>query len=349
MDLILPWTDVSAIFTERYQVVYGESSKKAHIDCFDDDRRTIDGARLKWCSVLMLDAILFYSLSVRAFKAPVTSKRSFNQHKVLIECINEALRKHSKNNDFSSYTQIIISFDENKMWTSFENFFETQVSSPPRKAKEKFEIVLSHLCSLKNNYPDLKNYDLDVLILEMVNDVANTSLKSNSKRAKSNSSKQVSSYPNPTVSVLNIPEEYLDCILGFDFSFDAAETEYLKSPTISDISVSDRSSQSALYMNNLHLNLSSVSTDSNSVCNSENSLATSSPAVSLSPINISEVNRGFFSSSISYDRFENSYRANLQQLQNESVYKSVYPKRSRDYRSARERADCLREKVRESY
>lgn len=48
----------------------------------------VDGARIKWCIPLMLDAILYLS---QHYTFDLSKRRSFNQHRVLFQCIWEAI------------------------------------------------------------------------------------------------------------------------------------------------------------------------------------------------------------------------------------------------------------------
>ena len=48
----------------------------------------VDGARIKWCTPLMLDAILYLS---QHYAFDLSKRRSFNQHRVLFQCIWETV------------------------------------------------------------------------------------------------------------------------------------------------------------------------------------------------------------------------------------------------------------------
>ncbi len=72
--------------------------------------KIIDGARLKWCIPLLLDAVIFF-LDHYAFD--LSRRRSFNQHRVLYECIWESIidswkdTKACELNDINSYCELI--------------------------------------------------------------------------------------------------------------------------------------------------------------------------------------------------------------------------------------------------
>jgi hypothetical protein len=57
---------------------------QAHFDCLPPDCKVVDGARFRWCPLLLLDAVL-YLLSHNGFQFP--TRRAFCQQKVLYECI----------------------------------------------------------------------------------------------------------------------------------------------------------------------------------------------------------------------------------------------------------------------
>ena len=73
---------------------------QAHLDNVSEDLRVIDGAKGKWCNILLLDSMI-YILAHDTFNA--TTRRSFNQPVILYECILEELRLI----DMSSYIEVI--------------------------------------------------------------------------------------------------------------------------------------------------------------------------------------------------------------------------------------------------
>ncbi len=62
---------------------------QAHLDNVPDEMKTIDGAKGKWCNLLLLDAMI-YLLKNDQFVG--NSRRHFNQYIMLYECIMEELR-----------------------------------------------------------------------------------------------------------------------------------------------------------------------------------------------------------------------------------------------------------------
>eukprot|EP00601_Ochromonadales_sp_CCMP2298_P002450 CAMPEP_0173187328 /NCGR_PEP_ID=MMETSP1141-20130122/10643_1 /TAXON_ID=483371 /ORGANISM="non described non described, Strain CCMP2298" /LENGTH=114 /DNA_ID=CAMNT_0014111143 /DNA_START=267 /DNA_END=608 /DNA_ORIENTATION=+ len=83
--MMLNWNAIVDRFAQRFDEAFSTSSKKAHFDCIPHEAAVIDGARNKWCPLLLLNAII----GVLDLDSNVGTRRKFNQQKVLFECILE--------------------------------------------------------------------------------------------------------------------------------------------------------------------------------------------------------------------------------------------------------------------
>ena len=75
----IEWGHVVDAFSHAFNFTFGEKGKKAHVDSLVDvpfKDRMIDGAKEKWLTIILLDAIVFASLGDIPLRI---SRRLFNQ------------------------------------------------------------------------------------------------------------------------------------------------------------------------------------------------------------------------------------------------------------------------------
>eukprot|EP01038_Epipyxis_sp_PR26KG_P015719 gene15719-21278_t len=86
---IMSWNNIYKRFEEIYTEEFSVS-KKAHLDCLPKEESVVDGAKVKWCALILLDAIV-YILQFNQFDH--AKRRSFNQQRVLFDCIFQELKE----------------------------------------------------------------------------------------------------------------------------------------------------------------------------------------------------------------------------------------------------------------
>lgn len=144
---------------------------QAHFDSVSPELRVVDGARTKWCSLLMLDAMIFLLENDRF--NPV-SRRAFNQHDILLRCVLEELRTPhpalyealvsnmnlTRSVEFPSMSTDAISSHCRRIpdltvqvhdlrasaWHSLNTLRDLCLSDPTAKSKGKFLSIIDELC-----------------------------------------------------------------------------------------------------------------------------------------------------------------------------------------------------------
>ncbi len=99
------------------------------MDNVPDEFKVIDGAKGKWCNLLLLDAMI-YLLKNDQFVG--NSRRHFNQYMVLYECIMEELRTV----DFQAYNEII-DFKNKETWALRSKFIAGYQETPLPSVEER--------------------------------------------------------------------------------------------------------------------------------------------------------------------------------------------------------------------
>lgn len=136
---------------------------QAHFDSVPPRLRVVDGAKSRWGNLILLDAVICL-LELREINE--ASRRSFNQQKVLIECIVAELER----TDTDQYHQYLAR-DENapveyeialegmsSHWSDAERLQLQILSDPTTKSREKFVSIVDCLF----NHPTLANFQLNL-------------------------------------------------------------------------------------------------------------------------------------------------------------------------------------------
>lgn len=117
---------------------------QAHFDCVPPHFTVIDGARSKWCHLLLVNAIIGI-LDFESFN--LAARRKFNQQQILADCLRAALEEQGivEASD-GSFGTISVTLDSSwQDMKSLRNFLERNA---PYKSKEKYlgilDILLSH-------------------------------------------------------------------------------------------------------------------------------------------------------------------------------------------------------------
>lgn len=165
---IIEWYEILDVFSKTFNSVFRDGGKKAHLDSIGDvnsKEKTIDGAKEKWLPILLLDAIIYAS---QAAVAPKTTRRLFDQHRVLQNCVEQsaimAFSKVGLRFGEKCDVDIQLSFKGAEDWETFQAIHGHSMLNCPNKSKAKFENFLSQLCI--NKSPDFK--DLSNIIEDIV-------------------------------------------------------------------------------------------------------------------------------------------------------------------------------------
>eukprot|EP01031_Cornospumella_fuschlensis_P037227 gene37227-45187_t len=165
-------------------------SKKCHFDSLPehwaDDDKVVDGARMKWCFPLFLDAMSSF-LDKDEFN--LSHRRTFNQHKVLYECIHAELQEMHpslyallvskktapRKSDTSprdcfprlarvpreqlGHCEFIDTHTLPEPWQDMQRLQSFILSGPTTKSREKLVHIVGWLCE----HPALRDFSFDVL------------------------------------------------------------------------------------------------------------------------------------------------------------------------------------------
>lgn len=147
--------------------------QQAHFDCVPANLRVVDGAKSRWCNLVLIDSVIYLS---EGREINESSRRSFNQPRVLIECIIEELRTTSQEvfNDYrlgksTPSTHAVAAVGIEHPWTDIFTLRTLILSDPTTKSKEKFISIVDYLL----NHPVLRNAgcDFEVLFNDVVHKV----------------------------------------------------------------------------------------------------------------------------------------------------------------------------------
>jgi hypothetical protein len=120
------------------RLVHGQ----AHFDCVPPLLRVVDGAKTRWCHLLLIDGLISL-IELREINN--SSRRSFNQHQILLECIVEELElagpafynSYKAGQAASSELVVAVSGIEHP-WNDVLQLRQLLLSDPTTKSKVKF-------------------------------------------------------------------------------------------------------------------------------------------------------------------------------------------------------------------
>lgn len=129
--LRVSWDNIVKRFENEFARTFAKS-KKAHFDCLPKEFKVVDGARVRWFPLLLLDAMIFI-LHNNFFR--FATRRAFNQLEILYGCILEEIQS------------VDIKFYDDLKRLSFQEVLAWPVQNSPviydDMSKEEQEIVLS--------------------------------------------------------------------------------------------------------------------------------------------------------------------------------------------------------------
>eukprot|EP01032_Pedospumella_encystans_P019186 gene19186-21822_t len=154
------WARVLQSFSLAFEATF-TTNKKAHFDCVPVNLRVVDGAKSRWCNLILIDAVIFL-LELREFNEG--SRRSFDQQQVLLECIVTDIKLTSPlvyqsyiNGDCKGLAELSIEVvGLESPWDTVDDLKRVLLSDPTSKSREKFvkivESLFSHTAFLCNPY-----------------------------------------------------------------------------------------------------------------------------------------------------------------------------------------------------
>lgn len=148
---------------------------QAHFDCVPPHFTVIDGARSKWCYLLLLNAVVGI-LDFDSFN--LAARRKFNQQQVLCDCIKAELADNGIPEDLYENTTLAATMDSN--WCDLKilrNFLERNA---PYKSKEKYLGILDIL--LNHKVIEKQGFDISKCINMAINKIISCANKRPSRR-----------------------------------------------------------------------------------------------------------------------------------------------------------------------
>ncbi|KAJ1432950.1 hypothetical protein B484DRAFT_429692 [Ochromonadaceae sp. CCMP2298] len=156
LKMMLNWNAIVDRFSMKFDTAFSTSSKKAHFDGVPAEFAVIDGARSKWCHLLLVNAIIGI-LDCDSFN--LSTRRKFNQQKVLCECILEIRSTTLVETDEE---EVYVAVDEG-VWSTIPYLRDFLDSNAPYKSKDKYSFITNMLLAHK------VLADLDFNLVEAVN------------------------------------------------------------------------------------------------------------------------------------------------------------------------------------
>jgi hypothetical protein len=169
-------------------------SFQAHFDNLPDEFKVVDGAKGTWSQLILLDAMI-YILENDSFNS--SSRRAFNQHKVLCECVLDELEMihsmahfeimewklsfASKGNKYNINSETVSQELVNKYshlvghsvlqypWNSLDNLRTALIEGPASKAKNKFSTITEML--MNNDSLAHFGFDMDLIVQAVIHRV----------------------------------------------------------------------------------------------------------------------------------------------------------------------------------
>ena len=74
------WSNIVNAFQGKFQDKYQMESRKAYLENVEIHDRLIDGCKVKWCPILLLDSLIFHYMNNIA-KRDKSARRIFDQVK----------------------------------------------------------------------------------------------------------------------------------------------------------------------------------------------------------------------------------------------------------------------------
>eukprot|EP00601_Ochromonadales_sp_CCMP2298_P004971 CAMPEP_0173191146 /NCGR_PEP_ID=MMETSP1141-20130122/12728_1 /TAXON_ID=483371 /ORGANISM="non described non described, Strain CCMP2298" /LENGTH=271 /DNA_ID=CAMNT_0014115313 /DNA_START=163 /DNA_END=975 /DNA_ORIENTATION=- len=182
--MMLNWNAIVDRFALKFDAAFSTCSKKAHFDCVPPESTVIDGARSKWCHLLLVNAIVGI-LDFESFN--LASRRKFNQQKVLCECILQEIDSLDPDADKSQVFAVVDS-----TWSDLSALRTFLDSNAPYKSKDKYFFIMNVL--LSHQVLAELNFNLE----EAVNVAVRKILEPDAKSAKKHQFSSGCSVPVPT-------------------------------------------------------------------------------------------------------------------------------------------------------
>eukprot|EP01038_Epipyxis_sp_PR26KG_P007234 gene7234-9865_t len=170
-NYFLNWNLVVLKFERKFEHIFGVASnpKKAHFDMIPG---VIDGARSRWCRLILLDGLLFL---LNKNKVKFGSKRSFNQAAVLHDCMLESMLSNNASVSKNELDDFDVNIKELQFpWTSLANLKAHALLDTPSKSRSKFLKDIDLLTS----HPIFQAFDFDFesIIKSVATDVLSTEM-----------------------------------------------------------------------------------------------------------------------------------------------------------------------------
>lgn len=135
----------------------------------------IDGARSKWCFLLLLNAIVGI-LDFESFN--LAARRKFNQQQILFDCIKAELAENGVHEDICENETLTASLDTN--WSDLKLLRKFLENNAPYKSKEKYLGILDIL--LSHQVIELQGFDIARCINTAINKILSSANRKPSRR-----------------------------------------------------------------------------------------------------------------------------------------------------------------------
>mmetsp|Transcript_4026 Transcript_4026/g.9058 ORF Transcript_4026/g.9058 Transcript_4026/m.9058 type:complete len:623 (-) Transcript_4026:247-2115(-) len=176
--LAFNWGCIVESFLSEFEKTFS-TSKKAHFDCISNPKlRVVDGARMRWANMILMDAIL-YLLDFNEFNA--ASRRAFNQQQVLHGCIVSEMKRCNPRFGCVELSGLVVPAEHIEIalhnqvfpWASTDRLKAHILSDPTSKSKGKFlsiaECLFNH-CTFHRYGLSLENV-IKALLLKISTDI----------------------------------------------------------------------------------------------------------------------------------------------------------------------------------
>jgi hypothetical protein len=201
------------------RLVHGQ----AHFDCVPPLLRVVDGAKTRWCHLLLIDGLISL-IELREINN--SSRRSFNQHQILLECIVEELElagpalynSYKAGQAASSELVVAVSGIEHP-WNDVLQLRQQLLSDPTTKSKVKFLGITDSL--LGHAVVQNAGSDFSALFLDAVKKAIFTYPPQSGPSSLS----RINMPPVSEETVLPVAEAFFDVSVFDDFAASELDTQ----------------------------------------------------------------------------------------------------------------------------
>ena len=158
-ELHISWDNIYNKFVDAFMARFKNKNKKLHFDFLRSKKDLkythVDGAKYNWIDPILLDTLLCYISNIIPTDHR-SRRRTFNQQKILLDCIVEALDMESLNKGWN--TAFISNIDTNEKNNSTSNNKHI-ISNIQQQDERNISLILN---DLSDNWSNIHQFEIEI-------------------------------------------------------------------------------------------------------------------------------------------------------------------------------------------